>query len=86
MYNTYAYTAVDFVQTAKRQAVQHLVKHEGVAGIFYNFIDAQTQYTKSAIDASISAATEIQALMFRKDFGVELARSYGLEKFIPGKK
>lgn len=85
MYNNYAHTAVDFVQTAKRQVVQHTVKHEGVAKVCYDFIDAQTQYTKSVIDAALSAAMSMNSMMFQKDFGAELARSYGLDKFIPGK-
>lgn len=86
MYNNYAHTAVDFVQTAKRQAVQHLVKHPDVAAIMNTFIDAQTRYTKNAIDAGLAAFTELNGLVFQKDFGVELARSYGLDKLIPSKK
>lgn len=86
MYNNYAHTAVDFVQTAKRQAVQHLVKHPDVAAIMNTFIDAQTRYTKNAIDAGITAASELHSLVFQKDFGAELARSYGFDKLIPTKK
>ncbi len=85
MYNTVAYAAIDFVQTGKRQMVQHLVKHTDVANICNQFIDAQTLYTKSVVDASVKAYTDLTGLWFNPKFGTELAQSYGLDKLVPKK-
>jgi hypothetical protein len=80
MYNTVAYAAIDFVQTGKRQMVEHLVKHPDMANVCNQFIDAQTAYTKNAVDASIRAMTDLSGLWYNPKFGTELAKSYGLDR------
>lgn len=56
--NTFAYAAVDAIQNSKKQFVTTFVKHDGVSDALTAFVDAQTAYTKSAIDAgSLAVAT-----------------------------
>ena len=67
MFNTYAHTFIDAVQTGKKQVVTHAVKHERLATILNEFIDSQTKYTKSAVDAGFDAATSFGSLLMSKD-------------------
>ena len=53
MFQTFTHSGVDVIQTAKKTFVDTFVQHEGLAKVLNNFVDAQAQYTKSAIDAGI---------------------------------
>ena len=64
--NTFAYAAVDAIQGAKKQFVFNFVKYEDLSKILNNFIDAQTEYTKSAIDAGIAAGSQLTDLAKKK--------------------
>ena len=64
--NTFAYAAVDAIQGAKKQFVSTFVKHDDLSKILNSFVDAQTQYTKAAIDAGILAGTQMSALVTKK--------------------
>lgn len=68
MFNTYAHTYIDFIQNSKKEFVKHAVKHDRLADIYNNFIDSQTKYTKSAVDAGIDVATAMSMLLVNKDF------------------
>lgn len=86
MLNTFVFTAVDFIQTGKKQFVETTVQHEQLAQILNRFVDTQTEYTKSTIKAFTDVGTQITSLMYNKNFGKELAESYGLELPTFGKK
>ena len=75
MFNTFAHAAVDAVQNSKKQFVETFVKHEGIATAMNAFVDAQSKYTKSAIDAGINAATSIGMIVSSKAFFDEMTES-----------
>jgi hypothetical protein len=68
MFTTYANTAIDAVQTSKKIAVDTFVKHEDLAKTLNKFVDAQTEYTKKAVDASFTAGTKMVSLFSTKAF------------------
>jgi hypothetical protein len=86
MLNTFAFTAVDFIQTGKKQIVEATVKHDKLAEVLNRFIDTQSEYTKSTIKAFSDVGAQAFGLMYNKDFGIELAESYGFEVPTFGKK
>lgn len=86
MLNTFVFTAVDFIQTGKKQFVETTVQHEQLAQILNKFVDTQTEYTKSTIKAFTDVGTQAASLMYNKNFGKELAESYGIEFPTFGKK
>lgn len=53
-------TAIDAVQTAKKQFVNTaFANHEAVAKALNEFVDAQTEYTKKAVKAGTDTATRL---------------------------
>jgi anaerobic ribonucleoside-triphosphate reductase len=52
-------TAIDTVQTGKKQFVKTFVNNEKIADALNEFIDAQTQYTKQAVSISTKTATTL---------------------------
>lgn len=68
MFNSFAYSAIDAVQTSKKQFVETFVKHDSIARVLNQFVDAQTQYTKSAVDAGIQVATNLGYIFTTKQF------------------
>lgn len=68
MFNTFAYAAVDAVQDSKKKFVEATVQHEGIKKALDGFVDAQTKYTKSAIDAGMASMTSIAMIMASKEF------------------
>lgn len=68
MFNSFAYSAIDAVQTSKKQFVETFVKHEGIAKALNDFVDSQTKYTKAAVDAGIQTATSIGMIVTTKQF------------------
>lgn len=75
MFNTFAHAAVDAIQTSKKQFVETFVKHEGIATALNSFVDSQTKYTKSAIDAGIATATSLGAILASKSFFDEMTEN-----------
>lgn len=75
MFDTLTKTAIDAVQTTKKIAIDTFVKHEGLAKSFHEFVDAQTEYTKKAVDAGISAGTNVYNAVTDKSFYTETAKS-----------
>lgn len=63
MFNQFAFQAVDGIQSAKKQFVSTFVQHDGFQKVLNNFVDAQTAYTKEAINAGSAAATGIQEIL-----------------------
>ena len=68
MLATLVNNTVDAIQTSKKIFVDTFVKHEGLAKSFNEFVDAQTNYTKQAIDASIKAGNEVYSTVSDKAF------------------
>jgi uncharacterized protein (UPF0332 family) len=50
-------TAIDAVQTGKKQFVKTFVNNEKIADALNEFIDAQTSYTKQAVGTATQTAT-----------------------------
>jgi len=59
MINTFAFQAVDSVQSAKKQFVSTFVPQAQVKEALNGFIDAQASYTKDAITAGTVAFTKV---------------------------
>jgi hypothetical protein len=68
MFSTFAHSAVDAVQSTKKQVVNIAVPHEGIRNALNSFVDAQADYTKRAIDAGILASSTIGMIVSSKDF------------------
>jgi uncharacterized protein (UPF0332 family) len=52
-------TAIDAVQTGKKQFVKTFVNNEKIADALNEFIDAQTSYTKQAVSTATRTATTL---------------------------
>lgn len=59
MINTFAFQAVDSVQSAKKQAVSTFVQNDKIKEALNGFIDAQAAYTKDAITAASVSFTKV---------------------------
>ena len=59
---------VDFIQTSKKIFVDTVIKHEGLAKSLNEFVDAQTDYTKQAIDVSVKTGTNVYNTVTDKSF------------------
>lgn len=66
---------VDAIQTTKKIFVDTFVKHEGLAKSLNEFVDAQTDYTKQAIDVSVKTGTNVYNTVTDKSFYVDTAKS-----------
>jgi hypothetical protein len=75
MLSTLVNNTVDAIQTSKKIFVDTFVKHEGLAKSLNEFVDAQTSYTKQAIDASIKTSTEVYNTVSDKTFYTDTAKS-----------
>ena len=58
-------TAIDTVQTVKKEAIKTFVKNENVAKSLNEFVDAQTAYTKEAVKATTDVATKLTSEMVK---------------------
>lgn len=63
-----AYAFIDTVQGAKKQFIDTYVTNDKVAKILENFVDSQTQYTKSFIDTGIKTVADLNKVTVSKDF------------------
>ena len=68
MYTIYQHQFIDAVQNGKKQVVKTLVDNEQLQTILNDFVDAQTKYTKAAVDANNDAMTAFGVLLFKKEF------------------
>lgn len=55
--------------------VDTFVKHEGLAKSLNEFVDAQTDYTKQAIDVSIKTGTNVYNTVTDKSFYIDTMKS-----------
>ena len=75
MLATLVNNTVDAIQTSKKIFVDTFVKHEGLAKSFNEFVDAQTDYTKQAIDASMKAGNEVYTTVSDRTFYTDAAKA-----------
>lgn len=68
MLHSIANTAIDAVQTSKKNFIATFITNDKLASILEEFVDAQTAYTKSAVDTGIKTATELGKLVTTKEF------------------
>jgi hypothetical protein len=68
MLKMFADTTVDTIQTSKKMFVDTFVKHEGLAKTLNEFVDAQTEYTKKAIETGITTGTNVYSAITDKTF------------------
>lgn len=76
MFKTYAIQGVDAIQSAKKQFVSTFVQHEQFAKVLNGFVDAQAEYTKSAIDAGAKAFSETQSILTDRTPFVEMSKKF----------
>ena len=57
-----ANTSIDTIQGTKKQFVKTFISNDRLATVFNNFIDAQTDYTKKAINAGLTVVSELQQI------------------------
>ena len=75
MFKTLINNTIESVQAAKKIAVDSFVKHEPLANSFNQFVDAQTEYTKSAVSAMTDASTSFFKLIADKNFYEDLIKT-----------
>lgn len=68
MLHSMANAFIDTIQTGKKTFIAQCVPNDKVATILEDFVDAQTQYTKSAVSIGIDTATKLSKLAFSKEF------------------
>lgn len=75
MIDFYTKTAIDTFQSAKKMVVDTFVKHEGLSKSLHDFVDVQTEYTKKAVDETITAGTNVYKTITEKNFFNDLVVS-----------
>ena len=68
MLTTLVNNTVDAIQTSKKIFVDTFVKHEGLAKTMTEFVDAQTEYTKKAIDVGFTTGSNMYKTLSDKSF------------------
>lgn len=81
MFNSFAFQAVEGIQTAKKQFVSTFVQHEQLAKVLNGFVDAQTQYTKEAITAGSVAFSGVQGILTDRTPFVEMTKK--IQSYFP---
>jgi hypothetical protein len=75
MLTTLVNNTVDAIQTSKKIFVDTFVKHEGLSKTMNEFVDAQTEYTKKAIEVGFNTASNLHKTVTDKSFYTETAKS-----------
>jgi hypothetical protein len=75
MLATIVNNTVDAIQTSKKVFVDTFVKHEGLAKIMHEFVDAQNEYTKKAVEVGFTTADNMHKIVSDKSFYTETAKS-----------
>ena len=65
----------DAIQVSKKMFVDTFVKHEGLAKTMHEFIDAQTEYTKKAIDVGFTTGTNMYKTLSDKSFYADTVKT-----------
>lgn len=81
MFKTYAIQGVDAIQSAKKQFVSTFVQHEQFAKVLNGFVDAQAEYTKSAIDAGAKSFSDTQSILTDRTPFVEMSKK--IQSYFP---
>ena len=81
MFNTFAFQAVDGIQSAKKQIVSTFVPQEQIKTALNGFIDAQARYTKDAITAGTVAFTQVTEVFTDRTPYVKFAET--LQSYFP---
>ena len=81
MLNTFAFQAVDGIQSAKKQFVNTFVPQAEIKKALNGFVDAQTSYTKDAITAGSVAVTSIVEVFTDRTPYIKFAET--LQTFFP---
>lgn len=76
MFNTITHNTIDTIQAGKKQIVNTVVRHEGLASSINKFVDAETAYTKAFVESINSLASEFQTLFTSKEFAKEVAATF----------
>lgn len=69
------HNTADAIQVSKKMFVDTFVKHEGLAKTMHEFVDAQTEYTKKAIDVGFTTASNMHKTVTDKSFYTETAKT-----------
>jgi ABC-type uncharacterized transport system substrate-binding protein len=75
MLDTITKSAMDAVQTSKKIAIDTLVKHEDLNKTLHGFVDAQTEYTKKAYDATIEASQNLYKTFTNYSFYTDMVKT-----------
>ena len=69
-------TAIDAVQSSKKMFVDTFVKHEGLANSLKEFVNIQTEYSKKAVEATLSTGSTVYKTVTEKEFYADLLKSF----------
>jgi hypothetical protein len=81
MFNTFAFQAVEGIQSAKKQFVNTFVPQAQIKEALNGFVDAQTQYTKDAITAGSVSFTKVSEVFTDRTPYVKFAET--LQSYFP---
>lgn len=81
MLNTFAFQAVDGIQSAKKQFVNTFVPQQQIKEALNGFIDAQASYTKDAITAGSVSFTKVTEVFTDRTPYVKFAET--LQSYFP---
>ena len=65
----------DAIQVSKKMFIDTFVKHEGLAKTMHEFVDAQTEYTKKAIDVGFTTGTNMYKTLTDKSFYADTTKA-----------
>jgi len=72
-------TAIDAVQSAKKSAIDTFVKHEELANTLNSLVDAQTEYTKKAVETAFAAGSQLVSTVSQKEFFTDAVKAHAEE-------
>jgi hypothetical protein len=76
MMKLFVNNAVDSIQVSKKIFVDTVVKHEGLAKVMNEFVDAQTEYTKKAVDVGFKTSTDMYKVFSDKSFYADSVKTF----------
>ena len=74
MFNTLAHSGIEAFQTGKKYIVDSFYPTKELKQVSHDFIDAQTAYTKSAIDATLKLYAQTGEILLDRTPFVETAK------------
>lgn len=66
MFNTFAFTMIDAVQSGKKQFVNSTVFNSDIRNALNSFVDSQTEYTKSMVESTSAMTFDVVKAFFPK--------------------